>query len=159
MANKSNTEVVQNTYGRRFQMIRKEAGLSEDEFAKVVFGVKARGHSVTRVEANLKQVSFNVSHKICNLFDVDMDWLVTGSAKLSGEDIVRVPGIGARIMAFRQFKGMSAFQLSKQSGLGECSTNVTRLEQRKHRPRMATVRKLAKSLNIRSTNLAFGVYL
>lgn len=152
-------KVLENTFGRRIQMIRIEAGLNPAQFAKEVLGKNAKGATITRIENNQKQIPINLSNKICEKYDTDLEWLLTGAAKLNDFDIVRVPGIGSRIQAYRQLKNMTRHDLSADSGLGDTPQNVTRLENNRHRPRMGTVRKLSKVLGVRSTNLAFGAFI
>lgn len=148
---------VKSTYGKRLQLVRIEAGLTPLEFAKEVLSKNAKGATISRVESDLKDLSLTVSSKISEKYDVDLDWLVTGKATLKGSDIVRVPQVGERIKAYREFVGISQYELSSTSGLGMNSTNVGRLEAKKHRPRMSTIRKLAKTLHVRPTALAFGM--
>lgn len=158
MTVKKNNSIV-NSFGRRIQMIRLEAGLTTAEFAKEIFGKNAKGATVVKVEEDSKNIPINLSNKICDRFDIDLEWLLTGKAELKDFDIVRVPGVSDRIKAYREFCGMSKRELSADSGLGNTPQNVTRLENKTHRPRMATIRKLSKVLRVRSTNLAFGAYM
>lgn len=69
----------------RIKQIRKAKGLSQEEFGKHLMITKA---SVSRIESGLNNPSEQTIKLICNEFNVNKDWLLTGAG---GEENMFIP--------------------------------------------------------------------
>lgn len=66
------------TIGERIERIRKDAGLTQVEFADAV-GVSDA--TISRAEKGTQEVRKTVKLSICNAFRVNLDWLETGEGE------------------------------------------------------------------------------
>jgi transcriptional regulator with XRE-family HTH domain len=147
---------AENGFGKRVTLVRREAQLSMSAFAKKALSPNASAKNIGRIENEEVTPRTKTLAKIADVGGVDMKWLATGQCDLKPGTIVRTAGVGERIAQARRAKGMSCLALAQASGLGASPKNISRLEKGEHRPRSATLERIAASLKVPVAYLAYG---
>ena len=144
-------------YGARVRAAREDMNMGMQAFARNALSTGASAVNIGRVEREQVVPRDTTLERIGRYAKVSPKWLADGKVKFSAMDPVRLPGVGARIMQARQQKHMSQLSLAKRAKLGETATNIGRLEKNIHRPRLSTVKRIAKVLGMPWRQLAYGV--
>jgi transcriptional regulator with XRE-family HTH domain len=147
---------AENGFGKRVTLVRQEANLNKTAFAKMALSPNASAKNIGRIENEEVTPRAQTLAKIASVGGVDIQWLATGECKLKPGSVVRTAGIGERIATARRAKGMSRLGLAQAAGLGESTKNVSRLETGEHRPRAATLERIAATLKVPVAYLAYG---
>ncbi len=69
--------------GERIRVIREQSGLTQDEFAKKI---KLARNTITLIESGRRNPSERTLSDICQRFNVNKDWLLTGNGEMYDEN-------------------------------------------------------------------------
>lgn len=143
-------------YGQRVRATRLSTGTSMQAFAKRSLSKGASAKNIGRIEKEQVTPRIDTLERISSVADVDLNWLVTGRTDIRDTHVVKTAGIGQRVEALRQARGLSMRALARNAQLGTSAKNVGRIEIGEVRPRGATLGRLANALNVSVDHLAFG---
>lgn len=141
--------------GTRVALVRADMGYSAISLARSLAPnasettLRRHAKKILAIETGAVKPQAEFLSALAKLANVNAQWLQTGAANFNcSTDIVDVPGIAQGIRVHRLAKGMSSSALSRASGLGNTAQNITRLENKTHRPRVATLRRITEALSV-----------
>lgn len=143
-------------YGKRVQMARADIRATQVGLARAALSTGASAKNIGRIEKEEVTPRASTLKKIADATGVDLTWLATGRTQYRQNCVVRTPGIGPRIAQFRADRGLTLRALAEQSGLGQSSKNISRLESGEMRPRAETLGRISVALGVSRDRLAYG---
>lgn len=140
-------------FGARIRSMRMAAGLSQSAFARLVFAGSPSARNVGRLEDEEVTPRLGTLARIARACNADLQWLAEGRVSATPGSVLRVPLVGPRIARLRERRGISRLALARASGLGASSRNIDRLETGEVYPRLATMLRVARALQVSSQAL------
>lgn len=140
-------------FGARIRSMRQAAGLSQLDFARLVFEGSPSSRNIGRLESEEVTPRVDTLVRIALACRADVHWLAEGRVSTAPMEPVRVPLVGVRVAQLRERRGISRLALARAAGLGASSRNVGRIETGEVYPRRGTVERLARALGVSSRAL------
>lgn len=100
----------------RLKKIREHFGLSRTQFAQRIN--KSPTH-VSLVENGKKNYSEETIDRICSLFSVDKEWLLTGDGEMTPLPEINKEAIGRRIQKVRKDNNLTQVEFGKRIGTSQ----------------------------------------
>ncbi|MCC5611198.1 helix-turn-helix transcriptional regulator [Nostoc sp. CHAB 5834] len=141
--------------GNRVALVRAELNYSAISLARTLAPnasettLRRHAKKILDIETGAVKPQPEFLSALAKLAGVNAQWLQTGAANFHRDsDIVDVPGVAQGIRAHRLAKAMSCSALSRASGLGDTAQNISRLENKTHRPRVSTLKRISDALRV-----------
>lgn len=106
---------MDNKHGIRLKELRNHKGKTLAEFGEMI---GREGGTISGIE-NGGTLSHKLATKICEVFDVNKDWLMNGEGEMNKGFVSINASIGERIVDLRLKEGITISDLSKKTGIDE----------------------------------------
>ncbi|MEE3462297.1 MAG: helix-turn-helix transcriptional regulator [Lachnospiraceae bacterium] len=137
-----------NTAERLIQL-REAIGLSKAAFASRAGYAQP---TQRRYEEGITAISENRINQICNVFDVNKEWLVTGEGEMLNHPVSQSPA--TRLIQLRKELNMTQIEFAAMAGLTQ--NYVSLLESQKVEMTEKTARKICEAFDVGYTWLKYG---
>ncbi|MFR1739739.1 MAG: helix-turn-helix domain-containing protein [Clostridium sp.] len=132
-----------NNFGDRFKEQRQKKGLTQQELADI-FHINRS--SISRYEKNQQVPEVQLLQKICDFFEVSIDYLVNGDTNENNSSQIKNTLFGKRLIQLRTEKNLTQQQVA--SKIHSSKANISRYESNSIEPNLKTLNELAELFDV-----------